>query len=51
MAKWLKLDGVMLGLLGAQVLFQSIVGVALLVKSRGLMQKADFPPRSTAIAK
>lgn len=51
MAKWLKLNGVMLGLLGAQVLFQGIVAVALLVKSRGLMQKADFPPRSAAIAK
>jgi O-antigen/teichoic acid export membrane protein len=51
MAKWLKLDGVMLGLLGAQVLFQGIVGAALLVKSRGLMQKADFPPRPAAIAK
>jgi O-antigen/teichoic acid export membrane protein len=51
MAKWLKLNGVMLGLLGAQLLFQSIVWAALLLKSRSLMQKADSPPRSTAIAK
>lgn len=51
MAKWLKLNGVMLGLLGAQVLFQGIVGAALLWKSRSLIRMADFPSRSTAIAK
>jgi hypothetical protein len=33
MAKWLGLSGTLLGLLGSQILFQSIVGVALLVKS------------------
>ncbi len=51
MAKWLKLNGVMLGLLGAQMLFQGIVWVSLLLKSRKLIQNADFPPRSAAIAK
>jgi len=34
MAKWLGLSGTMFGLLGAQVLFQSIVGAALLLRSR-----------------
>ena len=51
MAKWLRLNGVMIGLLGTQVLFQSIVGAALLIKSNRLVQKSDLDPRSTAIAK
>jgi O-antigen/teichoic acid export membrane protein len=33
-AKWLGLNGTMLGLLGTQVLFQGIVGVSLLVKCK-----------------
>jgi O-antigen/teichoic acid export membrane protein len=51
MAKWLRLNGVMIGLLGTQVLFQSIVGAALLIKSNRLMQKSDLDPRSPAVAK
>jgi O-antigen/teichoic acid export membrane protein len=34
MAKWLGLSGSLLGLIGAQLLFQGIVGVSLLVKVR-----------------
>jgi O-antigen/teichoic acid export membrane protein len=34
LSKWLGLSGSLLGLLGAQCLFQGIVGVALLVRSR-----------------
>jgi len=34
LAKWLGISGSLLGLIGAQVLFQSIVAVSLLVKSR-----------------
>ena len=34
MAKWFGLNGTMLGLLGAQIIFQSIVGVSLLSRSR-----------------
>jgi len=34
MAKWLGLGGTMAGLIGSQMLFQSIVGVSLLIKSK-----------------
>jgi O-antigen/teichoic acid export membrane protein len=34
MAKWLGLSGSMLGLIGTQIVFHSIVGVSLLLKSR-----------------
>jgi O-antigen/teichoic acid export membrane protein len=34
MSKWLGLNGTMLGLIGAQIIFQSIVGVSLLLRSR-----------------
>lgn len=40
MAKWLGLNGTMLGLLGTQILFQGIVGVALFVRSRRVLQDA-----------
>ncbi len=40
MAKGLGLNGTMLGLLGTQVLFQGIVGVSLLVKSRRVVRQA-----------
>lgn len=51
MAKWLKLNGIMIGLLGAQVLFQGIVCAALLIKSNRLIRKTDHDPRSPAVAK
>jgi O-antigen/teichoic acid export membrane protein len=40
MAKWLGLNGTMLGLLGTQVLFQSIVGVSLFLKSGRVARQA-----------
>jgi O-antigen/teichoic acid export membrane protein len=47
MAKWLGLKGTMMGLLGAQILFQSVVGAALLIKSRRSMpdRLARIPSR------
>jgi hypothetical protein len=46
MAKSLGLNGSMLGLIATQVLFQSIVAVALVVKSRGAAGRPSFesPP-------
>jgi len=41
MAKWLKLSGVMLGLLGSQILFQSIVGGSLLVRSNRRLRETE----------
>jgi O-antigen/teichoic acid export membrane protein len=38
MAKWLQLSGVMIGLLGTQVIFQGIVATALLVRSRRALE-------------
>jgi O-antigen/teichoic acid export membrane protein len=50
MAKWLGLSGTMLGLIGSQVLFQSIVAVALKVKSSRLLQDAGpAAPRSVVV--
>ena len=51
MAKWLRLDGIMLGLLGTQVVFQSIVAAALILKSNRVIQDADHAPPSPAIGK
>ena len=39
LAKWLGLSGSLLGILGAQILFQSIVGASLLLKSNGIARK------------
>jgi O-antigen/teichoic acid export membrane protein len=50
MAKWLGLNGVMLGLLGTQILFQSIVGVSLLMKSSRVTKQATLAPQSPAVA-
>jgi len=50
MAKWLGLSGTMLGLLGAQVLFQGIVGISLLLKSRRIGRESGTTLRSAAIA-
>jgi O-antigen/teichoic acid export membrane protein len=51
MAKWLGLTGTMLGLLGTQVLFQSIVGVSLLWKSGRVAQQATLTAHLPAIVK
>ncbi|MGA7340505.1 MAG: hypothetical protein WBE72_13520 [Terracidiphilus sp.] len=51
MAKWLRLNGVMLGILGLQVLFQSIVAAALILKSKRVLHKPDRGPQSPAIAR
>jgi O-antigen/teichoic acid export membrane protein len=40
-AKWLGLNGTMLGLVGTQVLFQSIVGVSLYLKSGRVARQAS----------
>jgi O-antigen/teichoic acid export membrane protein len=44
MAKWLGLSGSLLGLLGAQLVFQSIVGISLLFKSRRVARQATTVP-------
>jgi O-antigen/teichoic acid export membrane protein len=50
MAKWLGLTGVMLGLLGIQILFQSIVGVSLLMKSSRVAREEALMSRSSFVA-
>jgi len=45
MAKWLGLSGSIVGLIVSQLLFQSIVGVALLVKSRHVARQTGFAQR------
>jgi O-antigen/teichoic acid export membrane protein len=40
MAKWLGLSGTMLGILGTQILFQSIVAAALLMRSSLIAKQA-----------
>jgi membrane associated rhomboid family serine protease len=42
MAKWLGLSGSLFGLMGAQILFQSIVGAALLVRSRRVARQSPL---------
>jgi O-antigen/teichoic acid export membrane protein len=49
MAKLLGLNGTMLGLLGTQVLFQGIVGVALFVKARRVLRQAGFTSRPPVV--
>lgn len=50
MAKWLGLFGTMLGLVGIQVIFQSIVGFSLLFRSRRVARNASFALRSPSEA-
>jgi O-antigen/teichoic acid export membrane protein len=45
-AKWLGLFGTMLGLLGVQVLFQSIVGASLLARSSRYVEQKNLAPQS-----
>lgn len=40
MVKWLGLSGTMFGLIGTQIVFQSIVGISLLLKSRQVARNA-----------
>ena len=50
LAKWLGLSGSLIGLLGAQILFQSIVGISLLLKARRVGQQAALMEQSPAAA-
>jgi O-antigen/teichoic acid export membrane protein len=50
MAKRLGLSGSMLGLLGSQVLFQGIVGAALLLRSRWVARQSPLILQSPAVA-
>jgi O-antigen/teichoic acid export membrane protein len=46
MAKWLGLNGTMLGLIGSQILFHGIVFAALMVKANRITRRASFEARS-----
>jgi O-antigen/teichoic acid export membrane protein len=50
LAKRLGISGSLLGLLGAQILFQSIVGISLLLKARRVGQQAALLAQSPAAA-
>ena len=50
MAKWLGLNGTMLGLLGTQLIFQGIVATALLVKSSRIARGTSGALASRAVA-
>jgi O-antigen/teichoic acid export membrane protein len=49
MAKWFGLDGTMLGLLGAQIIFQSIVGTCLLSRSRRVARDSSMAVRQSEV--
>jgi O-antigen/teichoic acid export membrane protein len=51
MAKWLGLNGTMLGLIGTQIVFQSIVAVALMLRSRRMIFDAGHEPELPGGAK
>jgi O-antigen/teichoic acid export membrane protein len=50
MAKWLGLNGTMLGLLGTQILFQGIVAFALLRRAGRISREAGIAARSSIVA-
>jgi O-antigen/teichoic acid export membrane protein len=50
MAKWLQLNGVMIGLLGTQVIFQGIVATALVLRARRVEESEDHRRSFPAIA-
>lgn len=50
MAKWLGLSGSLLGLLGAQILFQSIVGGSLVLRTRRVARQSLLPASSPPAA-
>jgi O-antigen/teichoic acid export membrane protein len=49
MAKWLGLSGTLLGQLGTQIIFQSIVGISLMVKSGRVAKQAELASPSPAV--
>jgi O-antigen/teichoic acid export membrane protein len=49
MAKWFGLSGTMLGLLGAQIIFQSIVGISLLSRSRRVARDSSLAGQQSAV--
>jgi hypothetical protein len=51
MAKWMGLNGTMLGLIGSQLLFQGIVVVALLMKSNFIVSNAAISGHSRSAVK
>jgi O-antigen/teichoic acid export membrane protein len=50
MAKWLQLNGVMIGLLGTQVIFQGIVATALVLRARRVEESEDHRRSFPAVA-
>jgi O-antigen/teichoic acid export membrane protein len=50
-AKWMGLNGTMLGLLGAQIIFQGIVAAALLLKARNIVRKLKVVSQHSVLAK
>ena len=50
MAKWLGLSGSLFGLIGSQILFQSIVGAALLVRSARVAKQAALSQHPPPVA-
>jgi O-antigen/teichoic acid export membrane protein len=51
MAKWLRLDGVMIGLLGTQVICQGTVGASFLARARRVQKSGDTHHSPSALAK
>jgi O-antigen/teichoic acid export membrane protein len=47
LAKWLRLSGSLFGLIGAQVLFQGVVGVSLLARSSHFEKETNIASQST----
>jgi O-antigen/teichoic acid export membrane protein len=50
LAKWLGLKGTMLGMLGTQILFQSIVAAALKIKSNRILRQAGIDGSQPVLA-
>ncbi len=51
LARWLQLNGIMIGLLGTQVIFQGIVATALLIRARRVKKSAHPHRPLPAVAK
>jgi O-antigen/teichoic acid export membrane protein len=50
-AKWLGLNGTMLGMIGAQILFQGIVAVSLLARSKRVAKQPGPTPQPAVVAR
>ncbi len=50
LAKWMGLNGTMLGMIGTQIIFQGIVAVALILRSRRVAQQTEFALRPPVVA-